>query len=232
MKKFLGLAAIAILLFSCQAKKPEAAKDGKPAAASKADVSYAFGALLGENLKSTSVAIDYKAFAEGMKDSMESGKTKVTLEEANATVQAAIAAAAEKKASDNLAAGAKYLADNGKKAGVVTTASGLQYEVVTKGTGPQPKATDTVKVDYVGKLIDGSTFDSSIDRGQPADIPLNQVIPGWSEGLQLMNVGSKYKLTIPAALAYGEQGAGAKIGPNSTLVFEVTLISIEPAAKN
>jgi FKBP-type peptidyl-prolyl cis-trans isomerase len=235
MKKLLAVAAVAILLFSCQAKKPADAKAAaapSAPAASAADVSYAFGTLMGNSLKATSVTIDYKAFAAGMKDAMEKGKkTKVTLEEANATVQAALAAASEKKAQDNLAAEAKFLAENGKKAGVITTASGLQYEVLTKGSGAMPKATDTVKVDYVGTLLDGSTFDSSIARGEPASIPLAQVIPGWSEGLQLMNVGSKYRLTIPSALAYGPEGASTTIGPNSTVVFEVTLLSIEAPAK-
>ncbi len=227
MKQFLGAAAIAVLLFSCQATKPAVT----PENASTADVSYAFGALMGNSLKSTAVTIDYKAFAAGMKDAMGKGPTKVTLEQANAIVQTAVTAAGEKKGKDNLAAEAKFLAENGKKPGVVTTASGLQYEAITKGTGAMPKATDTVKVDYVGTLIDGSTFDSSIERGEPAVIPLDQVIPGWAEGIQLMNVGSKFKLTIPSALAYGAQGAGGKIGPNSTVVFEVTLVAIEPAAK-
>mgnify|MGYP001244670083 CR=1 FL=1 len=230
MKKLLGVAAIAILLVSCQAKKPAAAKDAA-AAASKADVSYAFGMLIGNSLKSTSVELDYNAFVKGMKDVAGKGSTKVTLEKANEIAQTAVAEASEKKAKENVAAEAKFLAENGKKAGVVTTPSGLQYEVLTKGTGAQPKATDTVKVDYVGKLLDGSTFDSSIARGEPALIPLDQVIPGWAEGLQLMNVGSKYKLTIPSALAYGAQGASGAIPPNSTIIFEVTLLEIEPPAK-
>lgn len=230
MKKLLVMAFIAILLFSCQAKKSLEA-GATPPAATPAEVSYAFGALMGNSLKPTGVTIDYKAFASGMKDAMGTGKTKVSLDDAAATVQAALAAASEKLALDKLAAELKFLAENGKKAGVITTASGLQYEVLTKGSGPQPKATDTVKVDYVGKLLDGTTFDSSIAKGEPALIPLDQVIPGWSEGLQLMNVGSKYKLTIPSALAYGPEGAGEAIGPNSTVVFEVSLLGIEKPAK-
>jgi len=233
MKKLLGVAAIAILLFSCQAKKPDAAQTGAAAAApSAADASYAFGVLIGNSLKSTAVTIDYNAFTKGMKDVASTKGPKVTLEQANETAQNAIAAASEVKAKADLAAEAKFLEENGKKAGVTTTASGLQYEVLTKGTGAMPTATDTVKVDYVGKLLDGSTFDSSKDRGEPAIIPLNQVIPGWAEGLQLMNVGSTYRLTIPSALAYGPQGASGVIPPNATIVFEVTLLSIEPPAKN
>jgi len=236
MKKLLGVAAIAILLFSCQAKKPDAAQAGtspaSTAAPSAADASYAFGVLIGNSLKSTAVTIDYNSFVKGMKDVASKKGPKVTLEQANQTAQTAIAAASEVKAKADLAAEVKYLAENGKKAGVTTTASGLQYEVLTKGTGAIPTATDTVKVDYVGKLLDGTTFDSSKDRGEPAVIPLNQVIPGWSEGLQLMNVGSTYRLTIPSALAYGPQGASGVIPPNATIVFEVTLLSIEPPAKN
>jgi FKBP-type peptidyl-prolyl cis-trans isomerase FkpA len=113
----------------------------------------------------------------------------------------------------------------------VTTASGLEYQVIKAGTGPKPLITDTVKVDYVGTLIDGTTFDSSIERKQPAVFSLNGVIPGWSEGIQLMTVGSKYKLFIPSKLAYGENGTNGRIGPNETLIFEVDLLSIEPSPK-
>lgn len=224
MKNLLWAAASAVLLFSCQAA-PQA--DTNASGTSKKDASYAFGALIGNSLQSTSVEIDYDSFLAGMKDVLEKKTLKVTLEKANETVQAAIAEATQKKGEANKAAEVKYLEENGKKAGVTTTASGLQYEVLAQGTGPKPVATDTVKVDYVGKLLDGTTFDSSIERGEPAVFPLDGVIPGWTEGIQLMNVGSKVKFTIPAALAYGENGAGAKIGPNSTLVFEVTLIGIE-----
>lgn len=123
-------------------------------------------------------------------------------------------------------AGEKFLAENGKKTGVKTTASGLQYEVLTEGKGPHPKTTDTVTVHYKGTLLNGEEFDSSHSRGQPVTFPVSGVIPGWTEGLQLMSAGSKYKLYVPSALAYGEQGAGVRIGPNETLVFEVELLSI------
>jgi hypothetical protein len=119
-----------------------------------------------------------------------------------------------------------FLAENGKKAGVTTTASGLQYEVLKQGTGAKPAATDTVKVHYEGKLLDGTVFDSSVQRGEPVSFPLNRVIPGWTEGVQLMTVGSKYKFVIPSELAYGDQGAGP-IPPHSVLQFEVELLSIE-----
>ncbi|MDQ6998320.1 MAG: FKBP-type peptidyl-prolyl cis-trans isomerase, partial [Mariprofundus sp.] len=129
--------------------------------------------------------------------------------------------------------GKAFLLENGKKAGVTTTASGLQYEVLTQGSGDKPVATDKVTVNYKGTLIDGTEFDSSYKRGQPASFPLNRVIAGWTEGVQLMSVGSKFKFVIPADLAYGELGAGKKIGPNSVLVFEVELLGIgdvKPAA--
>jgi FKBP-type peptidyl-prolyl cis-trans isomerase len=124
-------------------------------------------------------------------------------------------------------AGKKFLADNGKRAGVQTTASGLQYEILKEGNGPKPLATDTVVVHYHGTTIEGKVFDSSVDRKQPAKFPVNQVIPGWTEALQLMPVGSKWKLVIPSEIAYGERGAGAEIKPNSVLVFEVELLEIK-----
>ncbi len=128
---------------------------------------------------------------------------------------------------ENQTAGKEFLLENAKRDGVVTTASGLQYEVLAQGSGASPKATDEVTVHYHGTLTDGRVFDSSVERGQPATFPVNGVIPGWIEALQLMNVGSKYKLFIPSDLAYGERGAGQMIGPNSTLIFEVELISIK-----
>jgi FKBP-type peptidyl-prolyl cis-trans isomerase len=124
-------------------------------------------------------------------------------------------------------AGEKFLAENGKREGVKTTASGLQYEVMAEGSGAVPKATDKVTVHYKGTLIDGTEFDSSYSRGQPVTFPLGNVIPGWTEGLQLVKAGGKARLFIPSSLAYGERGAGAKIGPNEALVFEVELIAIE-----
>jgi len=229
MNKFAMLLALGAFLVSCQGaeKKTDAASDD-------AKTGYAFGVLIGTNLKTTGVKIDYEAFVKGMKDVLEKNAPTVTTEVANQTVQTALTDAHTKLAAANLTKEADFLASNGKKAGVKTTASGLEYEVVTEGSGAKPKATDTVKVDYVGTLVDGTVFDSSIERKQPATFPLNGVIPGWTEGIQLMSVGSKYKLYIPSKLAYGENGAGSKIGPNATLVFEVTLLSIEapaPAAK-
>jgi len=131
-------------------------------------------------------------------------------------------------ADSNLEKGEAFLAENAKKEGVKTTASGLQYKVLKEGTGKSPQATDTVSVHYRGTLLDGTEFDSSIKRGQPAEFPLNRVIPGWTEGVQLMKVGAKYQFTIPSKLAYGERGTpGGPIPPNSTLIFEVELLAIK-----
>lgn len=238
-KTILSILLASTVLFACNAKgTAEASKDSaKDAAskdtttttkpASKADISYAVGMALGKSVKDTGIELDYNAFLQGFKDNMESKKLKLTDEQATSYIQEAIAKAQEKKAADNKAKETKFLEDNGKKPGVKTTASGLQYEVISEGTGLKPQATDTVKVHYTGTLMDGTKFDSSIDRGEPATFPLDQVIPGWTEGIQLMSVGSKYKLYIPSSLAYGESGAGGVIPPNSPLIFEVELLGIE-----
>jgi FKBP-type peptidyl-prolyl cis-trans isomerase len=196
------------------------------AQASKADVSYALGMLIGDSAKSTNIDVDVAALISGVKDSMSGAKTKYTEAQANSMVQAALKAIADKKGADNLKAGLAFLDANKKKAGVKTTASGLQYEVIKEGSAQKPKATDTVTVHYEGKLISGKVFDSSIARGQPATFALNGVIKGWTEGLQLMGVGAKYRFYIPSGLGYGTSGAGEDIGPNEVLVFEVELISI------
>jgi FKBP-type peptidyl-prolyl cis-trans isomerase len=146
-----------------------------------------------------------------------------------ASEEKAMAAAAEEAklaSAKAIALGQAFMLQNKSVEGVMTTDSGIQYQVLTAAEGPKPKATDMVKVHYKGTTIDGKTFDSSYDRGQPAEFGLNQVIPGWTEGVQLMSVGSKYKFVIPSNLAYGEQGAGASIGPGETLVFEVELLEI------
>ena len=203
----------------------------------KDKVSYMVGMDLGKNLTRIKDELDVKVLVQGLEASMAGGKTALTEEEANTVKQdfmkklQAKQVAEEKAAAEtNKTQGDAYLAKNKAKAGVKTTASGLQYEVIKQGTGPKPKATDTVKVNYLGTKVDGTKFDSSYDRNEPATFPLNGVIKGWGEALQLMPVGSKYKLAIPADLAYGEQ-APPSIGPNATLVFEVELLSIEnPAA--
>ena len=203
----------------------------------KDKVSYMVGADVGRGLTQIKSELDLKIVIQALQDEFNGGKTLMTAEEGQQIRQEfmqklqAKRVAEEKVAADkNKSEGAAFLAKNKSKAGVKTTASGLQYEVVKEGTGKKPKETDTVKVDYTGTKIDGTKFDSSIDRGTPATFPLNGVIKGWTEGLQLMTEGSEYKLYIPAELAYGEN-APPTIGPNATLIFDVKLISIEaPAA--
>ncbi|HOC30043.1 MAG TPA: FKBP-type peptidyl-prolyl cis-trans isomerase [Treponemataceae bacterium] len=221
MKKIALFALAAATLFAVSCKKNDAS-----ATADANDASYAFGMALGSSLKETQVAIDYDKMLKGIKDIVEGKETEITLEEAGMRIQAAISQAQALASESNSKKEAEFLESNGKKAGIVTTESGLQYEVLKEGTGAHPKASDTVKVDYVGTLLDGTKFDSSIDRGQPAEFPLDGVIPGWTEGIQLMKVGGKTRFYIPSNLAYGQSGAGGVIGPNSTLVFEVDLLDI------
>jgi FKBP-type peptidyl-prolyl cis-trans isomerase len=196
--------------------------------------SYAIGRNVGASLKATNMTIDVPAFVAGLLDTLEGRKSLLTEEEMMAVMQEfsqkardAEMAKREETAAKNLSEGKAFLEANKAKAGITTTASGLQYEVLTQGTGPTPKPTDRVSVNYRGTLIDGTQFDSSYDRGQPAQFQLDAVIPGWTEALQLMPVGSKYKIYVPAELAYGERGAGGQIGPNSALIFEVELLSID-----
>jgi len=207
------------------------AQDAKQPAAPEpqVDVSYALGMLIGGNLKSSGLKISPESFLAGLKDTLDGKTLKYTDAQAQAAVQASLQAAQAKKSEDNLAAGKAFLDKNGKKAGVKVTSSGLQYEVITAGAGPKPVATDTVKVQYEGKLLNGTVFDSSIARNEPATFQLSGVIPGWTEGVQLMSVGSKYRFYVPSGLAYGEQGAGNTIEPNSVLIFEIELLSIEAA---
>ncbi|HRW25284.1 MAG TPA: FKBP-type peptidyl-prolyl cis-trans isomerase [Spirochaetia bacterium] len=227
---FAAIAALSFSFVSC-ADKAEGAKAQGGEATSAADASYAFGLAIGTSLKDTGVELDYDEFLKGMKDYIEDREQRMSMEDAQMTIQSAIMQAMQAIAARNSEAEAAFLAENGKKAGVTTTASGLQYEVIKLGTGPKPIESDTVRVDYVGTFLDGKEFDSSINAGEPVVFPVAMVIPGWVEGLQLMPVGSKYKFYIPSALAYGEQGSQGGIEPNKTLVFEVELLGIEPAAE-
>ncbi|HPE89378.1 MAG TPA: FKBP-type peptidyl-prolyl cis-trans isomerase [Spirochaetales bacterium] len=227
---FAAIAALSFSFVSC-ADKAEGAKAQGGEATSAADASYAFGLAIGTSLKDTGVELDYDEFLKGMKDYIEDREQRMSMEDAQMTIQSAIMQAMQAIAVRNSEAEAAFLAENGKKTGVTTTASGLQYEVIKLGTGPKPIESDTVRVDYVGTFLDGKEFDSSINAGEPVVFPVAMVIPGWVEGLQLMPVGSKYKFYIPSALAYGEQGSQGGIEPNKTLVFEVELLGIEPAAE-
>ena len=197
-------------------------------------VSYALGIGIGRQLSQMGAAdLNIDDFAQAIKDVI-AGDLKLGDAEAQQNVQEFFAKQEEKQkaeaAEKGKAAkqdGEKFLAENGKKEGVITTASGLQYQVLREGNGQSPKATDTVECHYEGTLIDGTKFDSSYDRGQTATFPLNQVIAGWTEGLQLMKEGGKYRFFIPYELGYGERGAGASIPPFSTLVFDVELVSVK-----
>ena len=215
----LGLSASAVA-----ADKLESEKD---------KVSYMVGMDVGRSLQQIKDELDLKVFMQAVEAVLQGQPTALSDEEALAVrqgfmqkLQAKQAADQQAAAEKNKAEGEAFLADNKKKPGVVTTESGLQYQVVTAGDGPKPAVTDTVKVHYVGTLLDGTQFDSSIERGQPAQFALNGVIPGWTEALQLMPVGSKYTLWIPSNLAYGDRGTPGPIGPNSTLKFEVELLEI------
>ncbi|MCQ4163704.1 FKBP-type peptidyl-prolyl cis-trans isomerase [Tahibacter harae] len=203
----------------------------------KDKVSYMVGMDVGKGLASIKDEIDMAVVIQALNASVKGEKTALTQEEAlkvrqdfMTKLQAKRAAEEKAKAETNKKAGDEFLAKNKGKKGVTTTASGLQYEVVKAGTGPKPKDTDTVQVHYTGTLLDGTKFDSSVDRGEPATFPLKGVIPGWTEGLQLMPVGSKYKFYIPSNLAYGESGP-PPIGPNAMLTFEVELLKIVPPAE-
>jgi len=209
-----------------------AAEPGVPT--SKEDkISYSIGVDIGTSMKRQGLELNADQLAAGLKDSLSGGKTKLSADEVKKILtdyQQELQAKAQEHeqmlAEKNKKDGEAFLAENKKKPGVKTLPSGLQYKVITDGKGPIPKASDTVTTNYKGTLIDGTEFDSSYKRGEPATFPVSGVIKGWTEALQLMKVGSKWELYVPADLAYGPRGAGQVIGPNSTLVFEVELVSI------
>lgn len=197
-------------------------------------ISYALGLSMGNNFRSSGIEkLDVKDFADGVAAVFSGEKPKMTYDEAKAEIQKFFMEM-EKRQQESAAAmgkvnqeaGESFLKENGARPEVKTTASGLQYEVVTEGTGASPKPTDDVTVHYTGKLIDGTVFDSSVERGTPATFGVTQVIPGWVEALQMMKEGAKWRLFIPSQLAYGPNGAGGVIGPNATLIFDVELIKV------
>ncbi|MBI3621112.1 MAG: FKBP-type peptidyl-prolyl cis-trans isomerase [Nitrospirae bacterium] len=223
---------------------PAFAADEAPAPTSKKDkISYSIGVNIGTSLKQQELDVNTDALVAGLKDALSGGKTKLTQDEVKQVLtdfqqemQAKMQERMQQTADKNKKDGEVFLAENKKKSGVKTLPSGLQYKIITEGKGASPKETDTVSTNYKGTLIDGTEFDSSYKRGEPATFPVNGVIKGWTEALQLMKVGSKWQLVIPPDLAYGPRGAGQVIGPNSTLVFEVELLSIgepktDPKAK-
>ena len=197
----------------------------------KEKLSYALGVQIGNNMKAQGITdVDAKTIGAAIADVMKGSKLQLSHEEMQAALTAYQQEMEKKRmatASAAKAKGDKFLADNKKRKDVKVTDSGLQYEILTEGKGEKPKATDTVTVHYHGSLIDGTVFDSSVKRGQPATFPLNGVIKGWTEIVQMMPTGSKWKVVIPPELAYGENGAGGAIGPNETLIFEIELLSIK-----
>ncbi|MGV8038546.1 MAG: FKBP-type peptidyl-prolyl cis-trans isomerase [Thermoanaerobaculaceae bacterium] len=198
-------------------------------ASQKDKISYAIGVDIGNSFKRQGVEVDVEILAKGLRDSLAGGKVLLAEKEVREVIQAyqtELRAKAQEKAKQD---GAAFLAENGKKPGVTTLSSGLQYKVITAGTGPKPTADDSVKCHYRGTLIDGKEFDSSYSRNQPAVFPVRGVIAGWTEALQLMPVGSKWQLVVPFELGYGA-GGNRGIPPYSTLVFEVELLGIEPPA--
>ncbi len=241
MKSTLTLVCATLVAAAQLPAQNDSAKEPAATTAPMDKVSYFIGSQIGANIannfKQQGVEVELDSFLQAMRDKFEGKPSKYTQEELEAamkafeTVMQAKQAEMEKaqmaKAGEVKAAGAKFLAENGKREGVVTTASGLQYEVLKKSDGAKPAATDRVNVHYHGTLLSGKVFDSSVERGQPITFGVQEVIKGWTEALQLMTVGSKYKLFIPSELAYGDNGAGPDIGPGETLVFEVELLAIE-----
>jgi len=210
-------------------------QDKSPLKDQKEKASYSIGLELGNSLKKGKMDVNTDILVKGLKDGLSGAKPLLTEEQVKETMTALQKEMMEKQQAaqkelgeKNAAEGEKFLAENKKKDGVKTTASGLQYKVIKEGTGSPPKETDTVVTNYKGTTLDGTEFDSSYKRNEPATFPVNRVIKGWTEALQLMKPGSKYQLFIPSALAYGERAVGKDIGPNSTLIFDVELISIKP----
>jgi len=204
----------------------------------KDKVSYSIGMNIGNNLKKQAIDVNPDALVYGIKDALSGDKALMTEQEVNETLTAFQKEMTAKQAErlkelgeKNKKEGEAFLAENKKKEGVITLPSGLQYKVIKEGTGETPKLTDTVTTNYRGTLIDGTEFDSSYRREQPATFPVKGVIAAWTEALQLMKVGSKWQLFTPSNLAYGERGAGRDIGPNATLIFDVELLSIKEPAK-
>ena len=233
MKRILLATALLVGLPALAAEQTAAATSANPYVKEDDKAAYSIGFFTGKANVEHLDTLNVDAYIAGFRDAYAKKQPVMTEAEMNTVldnfkkkITAEAHAKAEQEAKDNQKKAAEYLAAHARMPGVVTTPSGLQYEVLTQGKGPKPKSSDVVKVHYQGTLIDGSIFDSSIQRGEPATFELDQVIPGWTEALQLMPVGSKYRVTVPPDLGYGEQGVGP-IPPNSVLIFEVELLGIE-----
>ena len=223
MKNIIILSSL-ILFIACKTEKPNQTAN---LITELDSVSYSLGVNIGENIKTQFENINLYKFEAGIKDVLEKDvEAKISDNQAQAIIQSYFSKKQQKQSESVIEEGINFLRENGKRESVTTLASGLQYEVVNDGTGSKPTIEDNVTTHYHGTLIDGTVFDSSVDRGEPASFPVGGVIKGWTEALQLMSVGSKWKLYVPYDLAYGERGAGPQIGPFSTLIFEVELISI------
>ena len=236
LRLFATMSLLAVVL-GCAAEETKVVPEMK-LDTPKNRISYTIGVNIGQDFKSQKLDIDAEALMEGIKDSMAGKELRMTEEEMTSEIQtfqqelqAKMMAEMEAVAAKNKADGEAYLADNAKKEGVIVTDSGLQYKVLEAGEGDAPAPSDIVTVHYRGTLVDGTQFDSSYDRGQPATFPVGGVITGWTEALQLMKPGAKYQLAIPSGLAYGERGAGQVIGPNAVLLFDIELISVEKGEK-
>jgi len=233
-KKLMVLAALAALVLFVAAGCTPAGDKKIELKDLRDKVSYSIGMNIGQDFKRQGIDLDPDLIAQAIKDVTKGSPLLLTEEQVKEAITAfqkelevKMEAKAKADLEKNSKAGAAFLTENAKKEGVVTLPSGLQYKVLTPGTGKKPAAADTVTVHYRGTLIDGTEFDSSFKRNEPATFPVSGVIPGWTEALQLMQEGAKWQLVIPAALAYGERGAGQQIGPNSTLVFEVELLKVQ-----
>jgi FKBP-type peptidyl-prolyl cis-trans isomerase FklB len=232
VKKLLAAVALVALAFACvSCGGGEARKTSLDTEIERA--SYAYGMDVASSMERSGLELDVDSFVQGFRDTLTgedvllSNQEKMQImQEYSQKMREQQMAEMEAQGARNLTEGQEFLEQNGARDEVVTTASGLQYEVIEKGVGPKPGPSSTVSVNYTGTLIDGTKFDSSYDRGQPAQFPLNGVIPGWTEALQLMNVGSKYRIYVPPDLAYGERGAPPVIGPNATLIFDIELMEI------
>jgi len=225
--KLKALVLFTALLSLSACEKKEAAPTQLDLESDADRFSYALGMVIGERVLKQYGDVDYDVLLKGIQAQHKDEETLISLEEAGETLKAQMEKTLAIQTEENKSRGAAYLKSHAEKEGVQVTESGLQYIVITEGDGPKPKATDEVTVHYRGTLIDGTEFDSSYSRNAPASFTLNQVIPGWTEGVQLMSVGSKFLFVIPYELGYGDRGAGGSIGPYETLIFEVELIEIK-----
>ncbi|CAD7845443.1 MAG: FKBP-type peptidyl-prolyl cis-trans isomerase FkpA precursor (EC 5.2.1.8) [Olavius algarvensis Gamma 3 endosymbiont] len=223
--KTLVLSALLLTLAACEKKESAPMEIDLSTEADK--FSYGLGMLVGERVLKQYGKVNYDLLLAGMKAQHQEQTTLLTLEQAGESINAQMAKKFESESAANRKRGEDYLKNNAAQEGVQVTATGLQYSVINAADGAKPRATDEVTVHYRGTLIDGTEFDSSYSRGEPTSFQLNQVIPGWTEGVQLMSIGSKYRFVVPYNLGYGERGAGGQIGPFETLIFEVELIEIK-----